>query len=408
MSVGSPKSEGHQPHADTSWSVVAREFDQASLTLWADLWRCLHESQTELPFYLHTTWLSALGKLIDNPLVIVCAYANNPSTTTLPDIMVALVQPKRQIMTLPVHDHLTLGGALVNPALTHADIDSAISAMMATCDVSKIEFGNLPNDSPVLVGLPCTRGGDTGEGDTGECDTGEYNTGDHRTADHHTGNPTWLKTLSRESAWFDLRGDAPVLPGKLRRNLQRLHRKLMSTGKVATQFFEGEDAITAFDTFLTVEASGWKGTEGTDTAIAQSPKLTEFYRELLEPRHPGLVPMINQLTVDDEVVAVQLALRTGQCTYILKIGYLEAYAQYAPGSLLIESVITQARANGQTRLSLVTNPPWSNRWHPNIQPVWRLACHRTQTAAMRAKTVLGLKQTYKNLKVIRPNFLSGQ
>lgn len=380
MSVSSPIAERQQPYSDTNWSVITRELDQTSLTLWADLYSCLHESQKELPFYLHATWLSALVNLVDNPPMIVCAYSDVPSATTLPDIMVALLQPKRQIMTLPVHDHLALGGALVNPALTHTDIASAISAIMAICDVSKIEFGNLPDDSPMLADLP----------NTSEADTV---------------NPTWLKTISRESAWFDLQSDDPAPPGKLRRNLERLHRKLMSTGTVDTQFLEGDAAKMAFDTFLKIEASGWKGTEGTDTAIAQSPKLTEFYRKLLEPEHPGLTPVINQLTVNHEVIAVQLALRTGQCTYILKIGYLEAYAQYAPGLLLINAVITQARDNGQTRLSLVTNPPWSIRWHPNIQPVWRLSCHRTQAAAIRAKTVLELKQTYKNLKVIRPNFL---
>ncbi len=378
MSAGQQLTEKHCSQRHYAWTVIAREPDSDTLALWAGFYAQLPEQ----PFYLHPTWLSALSDtLLNSPLIIVCAYftpdgyadrsLTDPAVARLPDIMLPLVRSKRNTLTLPAHDHLTLGGGLINPTLTHHQIESALAKMIEVCDVTKIEFGNLPDDSILIRHLPT--------------DT-----------EPHSENASWLVNHARESAWFDLDGEDAVLPGKLRRNLKRLHRKLSSTGSIDVQCFTGEHAQAAFDSFLAVEASGWKGAEG--TAIRTSPELVAFYRALQAPEFPGLVPMINQLTVDNQVIAVQYALSTGSCTYILKIGYLESYAQYAPGSLLLDSVITLAKAQGNTRLSLVTNPDWASRWHPRIQPVLRLACHRTQVSALGARTVRGLKETVKNLK----------
>lgn len=384
MSAGKSIKEQDSSAKDDQWVVHTSKITADSL----EQWSALHAQQQEQPFYLHATWISAMSTaLFDDTLIMASAYLGPSAAAitpnTLPDMMIPLMRSKRHRLSLPAHDHLTLGGALVNAALTQPQIVSAIASVMKTCQASKIELGNLPDESPILAQL-------------------------HNRTEFDVGDAPWLLSPSRESAWFDLQSDDPVIPGKLRRNLQRLKRKLETIGEVDSQCLHGDAAQEAFDTFLTVEASGWKGSNGTGTAINRSEELVHFYRTLLASNEPGLTPMINQLTLDDEIIAVQYALCTDTCIYLLKIGYLESYAQYAPGSLLLDAVMSHATELGLSRLSLVTNPAWASRWHPNILPVWRLACHRSHASMLGARTVMGLKTTCKNLSVIRPSFVSGQ
>ena len=187
----------------------------------------------------------------------------------------------------------------------------------------------------------------------------------------------WSRRPSRASARFALDGDACHPPGKLRRNLARLRRRLATRGALRVETVTGADGAptaarleAAFERFLAVEASGWKGEEG--TAIARDPALTGFYRALLAPREPGLAARIDLLWLDEECVAAQYALVTDRRLSLLKIGYDERHADCSPGSLLLESTLEHARAAGLATLSLVTSPPWAARWHPEERALWHV------------------------------------
>ncbi len=97
-----------------------------------------------------------------------------------------------------------------------------------------------------------------------------------------------------DTAWVDLTGDFTTYweaRGKnLRQNLKKQQKKLDTAGTVTRLecLTRPEDVAPALDHYGRLEASGWKGSEG--TAIAPGHPQYEFYRAMLEAfcaRRPG-------------------------------------------------------------------------------------------------------------------------
>ena len=367
-------------------SVLARPLDTDALQEWA----VLHQSQDELPFYLHPDWVRALDTcLFKKSLLAVSVYSSDgqatESTTKQPLVMLLLHSPaktegkSRFSIGAPVHDHLTLGDVLIADGQEPTGIQSAIAAVLNHCDVSRLVFHNLPENSLLYASIKNTDVGD-----------GEKNSA-----------PIWLCSRARDSAYFDLTDGSSVPPGKLKRNLKRLRGKLEKEGTVESRSYRGSDALQAFEVFMDIEASGWKGAEGTGSSIQADSQLSQFYQTLLQPEFEGLIPEINHLCLNDEVIAVQYALRTGLTQYILKISYNESFGYFSPGSLLLEDVIERAKQAGVEKLSLVTSPAWAERWHPQILPVSRIVAHRSSLLAAGERTVHGIRKRVKRASLIR-------
>ncbi len=297
------------------------------------------------------------------------AYLNREHETNSlqPTLMIPVCDIEQLSPGTPLHDHMTLGDILISPAASSQEIQSAIEAVMQSCNAKRMDFHNIP-DSSALVRL---LGGE----------------------DNSPGSKTeWSEVPVRETAWFDLAAEEAIPSGKLKRNIKRLRRKLEECGTVNTHYLTHEQAIEAFESFLETESSGWKGDQGSSTAIRNNPVHQLFYRTLLEPEYPGLTPIIHQLSVDEKIIAVQFALATENTLYILKIGYDEHWAEYSPGSLLLDALLQSACSNGFSRVSLVSNPAWANRWHPQTETVWRLTKHRSSLEALGVKTLTSLKR----------------
>ncbi|MDO6460120.1 GNAT family N-acetyltransferase [Granulosicoccaceae sp. 1_MG-2023] len=204
-----------------------------------------------------------------------------------------------------------------------------------------------------------------------------------------------LSTLrtTRTSAWFDCRQDATPVPGKMRRNLRRLRKKC---GEVSVTVADTPETLAgAYQEFLRIEASGWKGDK--KTAIARDEDLRRFY-EALQVRTAGLGAEIHILHLDGQAVAAQLTLRSGGLLSLLKIGFDEAYAQVSPGSILLEETLTRAQADPATEsVSLVTNPPWAERWHPAVIDVGTCRIYNNTTSGHAKRRVDHLRATAVNL-----------
>jgi CelD/BcsL family acetyltransferase involved in cellulose biosynthesis len=88
---------------------------------------------------------------------------------------------------------------------------------------------------------------------------------------------------------------------------------------------------------LAIEASGWKGEEG--TAIASSAASEGFYRTVCAAfaKRGGL--RLSFLEVDGRPVAFDLAVLDGSWLYSLKMSYTPEFEEYSPGILLRADVI---------------------------------------------------------------------
>jgi hypothetical protein len=161
--------------------------------------------------------------------------------------------------------------------------------------------------------------------------------------------------------------------GQFKRNLRRQRKRLECLGHLEVSLVQDGAALEqAFQSFLDVEASGWKGGAGRGSAIRLSPHLVEFYRELMSHFSADRRCLISLLKLNDRVIAAQFCLLAGSTLYLLKIAYDEAYKADAPGNQLLFAVLEHCcRSPDITTLSLVTGPSWAvGRWNPEAQDLW--------------------------------------
>ncbi|MFH1740415.1 MAG: GNAT family N-acetyltransferase, partial [bacterium] len=196
-----------------------------------------------------------------------------------------------------------------------------------------------------------------------------------------TGFSAHLPTESEDAAL------GPV-SGSFKRNLRRLAKRAEETAPLRYEVCDTLPELDhAFPQFLEIEASGWKGACGIGTAIAQDPNLVSFYHELMRRFGARGQCMINQLFYGDKVVASQFGLLVGGTYNILKIGYREDHAWFAPGNLAMERTIRWCCAHPEVHeLSFVTCPSWSHLWKPRQEKV---ASFRIFSPTMKGRLLQG-------------------
>ena len=188
--------------------------------------------------------------------------------------------------------------------------------------------------------------------------------------------PRWTQVLQHDSsAWFDTSRNfdhaTRAISGTFKRNLRRLSRRAEQTASLRHESVSAAPALpAAFERFVAIEASGWKGSQGSASAIACSPTMLAFYRDLMDLFGASGQCVINLLWYGDEAVAGQFCLKSEGRLNVLKVGYSAAHASFAPGNLLLERVIRDACDDPAIdMLSLVNHPPWARNFKPNSTPV---------------------------------------
>lgn len=153
---------------------------------------------------------------------------------------------------------------------------------------------------------------------------------------------------------------------KFKRNLRRLEKRLNTRGKVSWELDVSQElCIEALSLFMEVEASGWKGKQGTKTAIKYNSRAKEFYIELLKSFGALGRFRINLLKLDGHVIAGQYCLMDDDEINLLKIGYDQGYSDCSPGYLLIRSLFENGCESGEfEKLSFVTGADWNDVFQP--------------------------------------------
>ena len=184
----------------------------------------------------------------------------------------------------------------------------------------------------------------------------------------------------RGNAFFKTRDGSPLpVPAKLLRNISRLrNRAEKEFGAVSTTSSRnGEGLTAAFEAFLDIEASGWKGEGGAGTAIRHTPALVSFYRDLLDGFAADGSIAINLLWFHDRPAAGQFCIKAGGTWSILKIGYEDAFRSFGPGSILLQWFIEECTTDATTgEVNLVTAPDWARRWHALTRKVYTITGYR--------------------------------
>jgi hypothetical protein len=160
------------------------------------------------------------------------------------------------------------------------------------------------------------------------------------------------------------------LSGHFRRNLRAHRRKLEALDDVRfVHVVDGDEVSSELETFMRLEAAGWKGESGTGSAILLHEELRAFYRELasnLGQDGSDDRCEINSLYVGGRCIASQLCVRTGEVMSLPKIAYDEEYARLSPGLLLLQETLEQCcNDEGVKRLNLLTDGSWQRDWQPD-------------------------------------------
>ncbi|WP_434724162.1 GNAT family N-acetyltransferase [Mesorhizobium sp. RIZ17] len=124
------------------------------------------------------------------------------------------------------------------------------------------------------------------------------------------------------------------------REFRRLKRRLADQGKLEHIVARGPDEIRhAIESFLTLEAAGWKGRERTAMAIDRY--RAAFAREAVHRLAEQDMCRIHLLTLDGRTIACLVVFVEAGVAYTWKTAYDEALATYSPGTLLMIEVTKQ-------------------------------------------------------------------
>jgi CelD/BcsL family acetyltransferase involved in cellulose biosynthesis len=123
--------------------------------------------------------------------------------------------------------------------------------------------------------------------------------------------------------------------GSTRKKLRQHWNRLAATGAVDVVNERSEAAARdALETFLVMEAAGWKGERG--SAILSSARDTAFVRAFVAAMAAHGNASVALLRIDGRPIAAQVLFYAGAKAYTWKTAYDAAYGDFSPGALLIE------------------------------------------------------------------------
>jgi CelD/BcsL family acetyltransferase involved in cellulose biosynthesis len=157
-----------------------------------------------------------------------------------------------------------------------------------------------------------------------------------------------------------------ALTGRKRKELRRQANRLGELGRIEFRVLtDASDLDGWIDEFLRLEASGWKGEEG--TALASTEADRTFVHQMARAAFERGCLFMLALRLDDEAIAMKLNVTSGAGAFALKVAFNEKYARFSPGVCLeIENIRRLHQRGGSMRwMDSCAEPE-----HPMIDHLW--------------------------------------
>jgi CelD/BcsL family acetyltransferase involved in cellulose biosynthesis len=187
-------------------------------------------------------------------------------------------------------------------------------------------------------------------------------------------------------------------PKKLK-ELRRQRNRLAEHGAVSFDVARtSSDVVVALETFLKLEASGWKGQRG--TALGQHGGDAAFIRRAAPALAKSGQCEIVTLHAGDTPVASAVVLRHQDRAFYFKLGVDERFAKLSPGVQLTLDLTRHLCADPSIRLVDST----ANPGHPMIDPIWRgrlaigdvlIPLRRRDPVVAVIQAALGLRKSFR-------------
>ena len=157
-----------------------------------------------------------------------------------------------------------------------------------------------------------------------------------------------------------------ALGAKKLKELRRQHNRLAEHGAVAFEVASSpSDVSRALESFLALEASGWKARRG--TALAQHDGDARFIRTATGALAAHGQCQIVTLRAGARAVAAGIVLRHQDRAFFFKLGIDETFARCSPGVQLTLELTRHLCADPAITAADSTAAPG----HPMIDPIWR-------------------------------------
>jgi CelD/BcsL family acetyltransferase involved in cellulose biosynthesis len=154
---------------------------------------------------------------------------------------------------------------------------------------------------------------------------------------------------------------------RLRRQLRQIRRELAEKGS-SLKLHRVETADQkALERFYQLEASGWKGQEG--TAILRYGR-RPFLDEVAESAASRGYFTLYLLELDSELIAGHYGFTHRGCYYSVVVAYNESFKELSPGHLIIDEIVRDCNARGILAYqTLGQDQEWKMKWATEVQPL---------------------------------------
>ncbi len=147
---------------------------------------------------------------------------------------------------------------------------------------------------------------------------------------------------------------------KFRSHLRRARRQLEEQGALKLNHFATADPA-ALARFYELEASGWKGVEG--TAIKCDPRTRQFYDHVAQAAARDGYLALDFLELNGQAIAAHFGFNLRGRYFLAKAGYDESFRRYGPGQLLVNEVLEESPQRGLREFDFVGPATWDeSRW----------------------------------------------
>jgi CelD/BcsL family acetyltransferase involved in cellulose biosynthesis len=184
------------------------------------------------------------------------------------------------------------------------------------------------------------------------------------------------------------------LSKNFRKNLRRRGNLAEKMGEISFEAAcEGAALAAGFSALLDVEASGWKGESGENSAIRRDERLLRFYDLIVRRFGKQGRCAIHLMKHRGNPIAATMELFINDVVYGMKCGYDEAYSELSPVHLLTEFLVKECDRHGGIReLNIVSDSPGFDCWRPRHVPVYNIYAFNTTIMGLAARAAMGVAQ----------------
>lgn len=199
----------------------------------------------------------------------------------------------------------------------------------------------------------------------------------YRAARKRTSQTLYLPIAASATSTSDKAAQPPWLAGtrpKFRSHLRRAKRQLEEQGTLELKHYGAADPA-ALKKFYDLEASGWKGAEG--TAIQCDARTQQFYDSVAQAAARDGYLSLDFLELNGKPIAGHFGFNLRGRYFLAKAGYDEAFRRHGPGQLLVNEILGQTPQRGLREFDFVGPATWDeSRWASERRTNYRVFIFR--------------------------------